>query len=361
MAAKTKRKRKGTWVRKGEILQVLRGQIIRGHYAPGTRVPTRDEMEKRFLASRVTIQRAFDALIREGFVEPRGRLGTFVSHTPPHLFRYGLVLPIDGQNPRFGTSLTRALVRRSRAISREGPDSVVVFPGIHAPSNVEDFERINEDVMHKRLAGLLFLGNPSAFDGCLLADDKRFPKVAITATPVAKGIPRVELDRAVFFAKALEDLADRRCRRVGVLVSGPEWSVDLAMVQTQIEDRGLTTEPRWIHRVDADRGRWVRSLMELMMRAPAKRRPDGLIVTEEVLMDDVTGGMRDAGQDAARNTKIVFQSFGAAPRNLDENVRPLGYDLHAVFQTCFTLASAVRNKNAGVPQLTQIRPAFPGV
>ncbi len=95
------------------------------------------------------------------------------------------------------------------------------------------------------------------------------------------------------------------------------------------------------------------------MRAPANQRPDGLIVTEEVLLDDVIGGMRDAGVKAADKVKIVFQSFGAAPRDLEENVRPLGYDLHALFQTCFTCASAVRNKAATIPKLTQIRPEFP--
>ena len=101
--AKQKGKRKvrkhATWVTHAFLSKMLRDRIVKGIYEPTTQLPTRDDLEKQFKASRITIQRAFDILIKEGFAIPRGRLGTFVTSIPPHLYHHRLILPGPAWSP----------------------------------------------------------------------------------------------------------------------------------------------------------------------------------------------------------------------------------------------------------------------
>src|ERR1700710_1606742 len=73
------------------ISEHLRKEIIEGRIPPGGRLPTQVQLVDQFRVSGVTIQRALDRLIREGFICTRGRSGTFVTSRPPHLYSYGVV------------------------------------------------------------------------------------------------------------------------------------------------------------------------------------------------------------------------------------------------------------------------------
>src|SRR5687768_13516836 len=80
-------------VTRDSILAHLKAQIVSGDLPPGSRMPTRRELERQFKSTLVTMQRAFEKLQEEGFVAARGKAGTFVAERPPHLFNYALVFP----------------------------------------------------------------------------------------------------------------------------------------------------------------------------------------------------------------------------------------------------------------------------
>src|SRR5262245_24538533 len=86
-------------VKRSESVGALRQDLIKGRYAPGTRLPTRADLIDRFDASAMTVQTAVDRLKKDGFVIARGRQGTFVADHPPHLHRYGLVFATDPLGP----------------------------------------------------------------------------------------------------------------------------------------------------------------------------------------------------------------------------------------------------------------------
>src|SRR5437764_6243447 len=87
----TRGTRKRPKIRQNNILAELRGQIIRGIYAPGHRVPDRHSLARRVGVSSFTVHQAMSELERQGFIESHGRRGTFVAAAPPHLTHYGLV------------------------------------------------------------------------------------------------------------------------------------------------------------------------------------------------------------------------------------------------------------------------------
>ena len=58
---------------------VVRDNIARGLWTPGTAIPTEEALREEFGVSRVTVRRALTDLAAQGLVERRHGLGTFVS------------------------------------------------------------------------------------------------------------------------------------------------------------------------------------------------------------------------------------------------------------------------------------------
>ena len=100
-----------------ELLRSMRQEIVSGTRLPGSRLPTRLQMIEELQASPGTVQRALDRLIQDGFIESRGKRGTFVTNHPPHLYQYGVAFwghPSDGVAwSRFWDALDREAGRPS--------------------------------------------------------------------------------------------------------------------------------------------------------------------------------------------------------------------------------------------------------
>ncbi|MBL4628730.1 MAG: phosphonate metabolism transcriptional regulator PhnF [Roseicyclus sp.] len=78
----------------------LAGEIARGHYLPGDRLPTEAQLAERFGVNRHTVRRALAGLAEAGTVFARRGAGVFVRHRPtPYLI---------GQRVRFHQNLLAA-------------------------------------------------------------------------------------------------------------------------------------------------------------------------------------------------------------------------------------------------------------
>lgn len=65
-----------------QLYDALRDRIQRGEFAPGDRLPTESELVTLYGVSRMTVRRALDELRRDGLVERKPALGTFVRDQP---------------------------------------------------------------------------------------------------------------------------------------------------------------------------------------------------------------------------------------------------------------------------------------
>ncbi len=81
-----------THTTKTSIADSLRRGIVGGEFPSGSRLPNRRQLAERFGASSVTVQRAMERLVRDGFVYADGPNGTFVTpHPPPPLPLWAVV------------------------------------------------------------------------------------------------------------------------------------------------------------------------------------------------------------------------------------------------------------------------------
>lgn len=65
------------------LYEVLRGDILSGRLAPGTRLPATRELARQYQLARGTVVLAFDQLKGEGYVQALSGSGTYVNHTLP--------------------------------------------------------------------------------------------------------------------------------------------------------------------------------------------------------------------------------------------------------------------------------------
>lgn len=68
-----------------QVAQLLRQEIMAGHYPPGTMLPGENALTARYEVSASTVRLAVSVLREEGLVETRRGSGSFVRSVPPKI------------------------------------------------------------------------------------------------------------------------------------------------------------------------------------------------------------------------------------------------------------------------------------
>lgn len=113
-----------------QVARSLRSRVLGGELAIGQKLPTEEQMCKSYHVSRVTVRRALDELVREGLVERRRPLGTFVGEWERATKRSGHYTVARGFTADLQErGLTACTIRAS--VTLEAPDrKVATFLGL---------------------------------------------------------------------------------------------------------------------------------------------------------------------------------------------------------------------------------------
>jgi len=65
-----------------QIYEIILKEISEGTFPPGSKLPSENELAKRFGVSRPTVRAAFNRLVEMGYVRKRRGVGTFVANSP---------------------------------------------------------------------------------------------------------------------------------------------------------------------------------------------------------------------------------------------------------------------------------------
>ncbi|MEI7437911.1 MAG: winged helix-turn-helix domain-containing protein, partial [bacterium] len=127
------------------ITQSLKSGMLDGRYPAGSRLPTRLELQSDFGASPVTLQKVITRLAEEGFILTRGRQGTFMSETPSHLHRMGLLFELsreDVESSIFLDGLRKCASRVEQTTSLSFECFYDLKRGMAAPDAVRLMEQV---------------------------------------------------------------------------------------------------------------------------------------------------------------------------------------------------------------------------
>ena len=338
------------------IVEEIRHQIVVGFLPPGSRLPTRSEIEEKYGAGANTVQRALDRLKSDGFIQSSGRNGTHVSHEPPHLTRYAVVFPHvplqDEEWLRFWTALGNEAIKLQHNENRKLP----LYYGIDHGSPSEGYSRLLEDVLGHRLAGIIFAASPHNLVGSPILEMPGIPRVGIMSAWQGLPLPAINPDVNTFLDKAVAYLQERGCQRIAFLhPSGMDVRCDY--LRSKIEAHGMTTRPFWNLSVHLAAPQAARNIADLLMRVAPGERPDGLIIGDDNLAEYATAGLVAARVRVPEELKVVAHcNFPYQTPNVLA-VKQLGFDAREVLHQAIAHIDAMR-RGESVPAVTNVTARF---
>lgn len=339
--------------RQQALLAALRQQIIDGSIAPGMRLPPRRELEKQCCASRFTVQAVLDQLVADGFVEVRGRHGTFVSLTPPHRCRYALVFPWPPGHT--GWSQFHSALRHEAEVFHDARQRqcLAYYHGTATPE-VDGLRAVCADVERQRLAGIMYvqiiessMETPSVFPASI-------PKVSIQVGPASHGIVP---DMSAFFERALSYLAGLGRRRIAILLLSGNFLASREELGARMATHGMNLERRWVQSVSAAQAGWAENCMALLFHPDQAVRPDGLIIADDNLVPETMQGLQHLGVRVPEDLAVVAHGNFPWLTPSSMPVRRLGFDTRAMLGTCLDILDQLR-AGLSVPTMTSMPALF---
>lgn len=325
-------------VKKTELLDLFRKQIVEGAYPPGARLPSRVDLMRTHKVSSITVQRTFDQLIADGFVETQGKAGTRVCAHPPHVNRYGLAFASKPGDTTHWRGLDRALAQAAAEIGRTSLCSFPQYFNTAAGSaGEEDIRRLLADALAFRLKGAILASGTSPLLEILRKHSPRTPVVTISAN-AESSIPTVHLDVRSFFSEALDYLREKNRRRIAILtgVRFPEHVLK-PVIEQDVPEHGMTLRPYWVQQIAVTDPVAARGVMHLMMHSDQKERPDGLIVADDNLTEHALAGIGAAGASVPRDIDVVTDANFPSPVSAGLPIQRIGYSGLEILNACQAL------------------------
>jgi DNA-binding GntR family transcriptional regulator len=313
------------------VTNAIKDQIVGGELPPGSRLPIRHELESIYDISSFSLHGVFEKLRSEGFVYGRGRNGTFVADHPPHLNHFAIAIPREIAD-RFERSIR--LVGDAYVVNHPGT-RFKIYP-VEQNLNDDESKRLIEDIANRRLAGVIFVRKTERFFAEYLQEYSEMPWVSLFYRSELPGGMAVVLDYVAFTERALGDLASRGCRRVAMMRTSdfdiePGDFVELA-ARSRLDARSY-----WHVTVGANCSACARSVTHLLMCDNQKERPDGLVVTDREMVDDVNTGLSAAGIDANGDIALVCRSMTSLPAKSPYAIRRLIFDDYRTLEAAVDL------------------------
>jgi DNA-binding LacI/PurR family transcriptional regulator len=218
----------------------LRERISLGELQPGDRLPSFSEMRSQHGSTVATVERVYGVLEREGLVERRQGIGTFV--TAPKRVQTGNI-------GLLGCAISKSQRMVYYAHLMDGVQSALEEHSKHLLSLGAGESWSREAVT--KVDGVL-LSNLGQAEHTICELPPGMPRVSMLTT--AEGVTSVVADEYGGAKLALEHLLALGHRRIACLMEQmpPQPRLRMAAYNDTLIQAGITPDPRWICRTQAD-------------------------------------------------------------------------------------------------------------
>jgi len=339
--------------KQNQVAEALRREILDGKLKPKTRLPSQPEVARRFKVSAVTAHLAVTRLAREGFVYSRKRHGTFVSEKPPHLNNYALVFwndPVSQSGAQWSRYYT-ALTNEAIGIQQREGRRMLLFHGIDQHVDSDDRQRLMSYIESKRLGGIIFANTPHELAGTPIVEQPGIPRVALMS---AHGFdfPGVEVDADGWQRRALDQMVAQGRKRIALLMLGRVSYFDDEMNKLCAE-RNLSIPLHWRIAVGHYNAAEASRIVQLLMQLPPSERPNGLVITDDNLVEHALAGLIAARVHVPEDVAVVGHCNFPYPPPSVVPITRLGFHIGQALQVALELLDRQRRGEV-VPKKTTL-------
>lgn len=294
------------------IANSLRESVLAGEYRPGSRLPSENDLVRRFGVSRMTIVKAIKELQQAGLVTRRVGSGTYVSSQMSRTNRlFGLLIPELGQTEIFepicqGMASYRGVDRHSllwgNALGEGHPKELAA-------------EELCQQYIAQEVSGVFFAPLE-------LTPVKDEVNRKILAALDRAGIPVVLLDRCVeqYPARSRYDLAGIDNRRTG-------YAATMHLIRAGAKRIAFLGKQFSASTVDARIAGYREALIAAGMLGQddlvTRGDPGDLDLVRKVMNEKQLDGFVCANDHTAAN---LMQTLGRLGRRVPEDIRIVGVD-----------------------------------
>lgn len=307
------------------IIDSLRQQITAGHWPPGSRLPSHLVLQKQYATTAVTISRATRRLVEDGYLHSRERSGVYVVDRPPHLHRFGVAFHAVPGSANW--SKMEDVICSQATQSLAGLDcSFVPYFGIEPGSHHPDVARLAADITGKRLGGLFFATDPWQLYGTPIMDSP-LPRAAVMMPKEFSSVTAFNfsdyMDRAVGW------LREQGCQRLAVIQSArvSQLPTSRMRVEYHFSEYDMPFLPHLLQYAHLEYPASAAQIVRLLLELPADRRPDGLIVGDDNLLEAVEETLLELGVDLATDLRVISHCNFPAASHLRLPIQRIGVDM----------------------------------
>jgi len=342
------------------LAEEMRNRVTGGDYQPGERLPSREELAAEFDTSKLTMQRAMQLLIDNGFVVTRGRSGSFVSETPPHLCRYALAyLTYPGYQDDFSyhranwsmlDDVTRYVAQQ---ISIPNKRQLDCFFGLLPEVSDEHSNRqaLIEAARSQTLTGIIFPHYPGAMSDVLSwVNDLGIPIVSFPSPIIPGFCAGIDVAHDEFVELCVNTLVARGCRRIARLSFGqlPVLSDDPTNTMAHVcREVGIPYLPEWMLQTDMHQPHITYQIIRLLMSSLPHERPDGLIIDDEHLAAPVVEILDELSIQIGVDLQVVAHASFPILQPIHPELIRVGFDVYEMYERAHRLVAQMKKKEMG--------------
>ncbi len=323
------------------LVREIRSRMMDGTYQPGQRLPTRNELAQHYGFSSLTIQRAMTKLTEYGFIEASGRSGSFVASSLPHLTRYAVLFPHNHQD-HWWSHLYNVIERECSALEDEN-SSFFFVSGYDTLAGRNDYDKLIDDVVNERVAGLIFASSPQALLNTPILDTPNLPRVAFMSTPIKDSVASITTNPDDFINHALDYLETNNRKKPAIIFHSEIEESEWLSVQKKITSRGMTFPQCWIQGARLDKTMWAEHITRLLFAPSNKEQPDSIIVADDNLVEAVGYGLQAENKSVPEEVMVVAHANFPWPTPSPVPAQRFGIDIRDFLKTAVNLISKQRN------------------
>lgn len=307
-----------------EIVHYFKQGIRDGSFVPGSPLPVRRELLHVCEASNVTVQRALNILIEEGFVRSRGSRGMQIAAHPPCTCRFGIILPPE--HDRGESNYDTLLLSFSDAAKKLEKNGIrFTFYSISPFLDGEDEKRLFSDLEASRIAGAIVITSQPEQ---LIRPLEGFPLVLMQQfRPESFRAVCLNYDYVKWMKLALARMKEAGAKRTALLLP-QELKLNVVDAICRLADEsGIVPDSnRYIVGVShSPRGSlWTKPLVRLLFASRAEA-PDCLVVQNENVLPQVLEVLDELGFQPGVNIRICCHC-NLPSRDLQENIHYIGFN-----------------------------------
>jgi len=189
-----------------QLTDGIRAKIQSGEWEEGDRLPSFAEMYREHGASVATMQKAYDQLEKEGFIERRARSGVYVTNPPS--VQTGM--------------LTFVVPEKSGTMYGSSSYSMKLLHGAHHEAAARGYQLALCNLRQLRASDFSFNGCIVQGGADLIKSCARFGKPVISLINQVNEMPSVGTDDFAGFETITRHLLDLGHRRISIIVSNEE-------------------------------------------------------------------------------------------------------------------------------------------